>query len=66
MLEHLQEGGARPYARRDQRMSKLVYRSQVVRDVFGTGAAHLFMQLMRVEATVVQRVLRSPRTKLRR
>lgn len=44
----------------------MVYRSQVVRDVFGSGAAHLFMHLMRVDATVAQRVLRSPRAKLRR
>ena len=66
MLEDLQDEGDRPYARRDQRTSRMVYRSQVLRDVFGPGAAHLFMHLMRVDATVVQRVLRSPRTKLRR
>ena len=66
MLEDLQDEGDRPYARSDQRMSKMVYRSQVVRDVFGSGAAHLFMHLMRVDATVVQRVMRSPKSKLRR
>jgi hypothetical protein len=66
VLEDLQDEGDRPYARSDQRMSKMVYRSQVVRDVFGSGAAQLFLHLMRVDATVVQRVLRSPKSKLRR
>lgn len=47
-------------------MSKLVYRSQAVRHVFGKGVARVFMQIMRVDANVAQRVLRSARTKLRR
>lgn len=54
------------YVRRDQRMSKRVYRSQVVRDVFGSGAARIFMRIMRVEASVARRLLRSPPTRLRR
>lgn len=66
MLEDLQEGYDRRYARCDQRTSKLVYRSQVIRDVFGTGAARFFMNIMGVDTGVAQRVLRSPRTELRR
>lgn len=66
MLNDLSNEGGGRYVRRDQRMSKMVYRSQVVRDVFGSGAAHLFMHLMRVDAEVAQRVLQSPKDKLRR
>jgi hypothetical protein len=47
-------------------MSKLVYRSQVVRNVFGAKAARIFMKLVGVDATVAQRVLRSPLSRLRR
>lgn len=61
-----QEGKERPYVRGNQRMSKLVYRAQIVRDVFGPRVAHVYMNLVKVDAGVARRVLRSPRTKLRR
>ena len=66
VLHECEDGPDRRYVRRDQRMSKLVYRSQVVRDVFGSGVARFFMNLMRVEASVARRVLRSPGAELRR
>lgn len=66
VLHESEDGSDRRYVRRDQRMSKLVYRSQVVRDVFGAGAARFFMNIMRVDASVAHRVLRSPGAALRR
>jgi steroid 5-alpha reductase family enzyme len=62
----LDEGAERRYVRCNQQMSKRVYRAQVVRHVFGVGAARMFMRLMQVDAAVAQRVLRSPLSKLRR
>ena len=56
----------RSYVRANQTMSRRVYRAQVVREVFGTGAARLFMHLMRIDAGVAQRVLGSPLSRLRR
>jgi hypothetical protein len=64
--DDLHNGVDRRYVRRNQKMSKLVYRSQVVRDVFGAKAARIFMKLVGVDATVAQRVLRSPLSRLRR
>jgi hypothetical protein len=64
--DDLNDGAGRVYVRCNQRMSKLVYRSQVVRDVFGARAAGIFMKLMGVDASVAQRVLRSPLSRLRR
>ncbi|MFC4930909.1 hypothetical protein [Massilia sp. GCM10023247] len=61
-----QAGKERGYDRRDQRMSKLVYKSQIVRDVFGVRLAHVFMHLMKVDAGVARRVLGAPRNKMRR
>lgn len=66
MLGDPQHINDRQYVRRDQRTSKVVYRSQIVRDVFGVKAAHVFMRLMKVDGRVARRVLRSPRSKLRR
>lgn len=54
------------YVRYDQKMSKRVYRSQTIRALFGAGAARVFMRIMNVKASVAQRVLESPETKLRR
>jgi steroid 5-alpha reductase family enzyme len=62
----LQNGADRRYVRYDQRMSKRVYRAQIIRDVFGAKAARIFMHLMRVDALVARRVLLSPIEKLRR
>jgi steroid 5-alpha reductase family enzyme len=64
--DDLHDGTDRRYVRRNQQMSKLVYRSQVVRNVFGANAARMFMRLMGVDAIVAQRVLRAPLSKLRR
>jgi hypothetical protein len=64
--DDLHDGTDRHYVRRNQQMSKLVYRAQVVRNVFGAGAARIFMKLMGVDAVVAQRVLRSPLSGLRR
>jgi hypothetical protein len=64
--DDLHDGADRRYVRRNQKMSRLVYRSQVVRDVFGANAARIFMKLMGVDAIVAQRVLRSPLSELRR
>lgn len=61
-----QAGRERGYDRRDQRMSKLVYKSQIVRDMFGDKVAHVFMHLMKVDAGVARRVLGSPRNNMRR
>ena len=67
MVRHdLDQGAQRSYVRSNQTMSKRVYRAQVVRAVFGTGAATIFMRLMRVDTGVAQRVLRSPLSGLRR
>jgi steroid 5-alpha reductase family enzyme len=64
--DDLHDGVDQRYVRRNQKMSKLVYRSQVIRDVFGVNAARIFMKLMGVDAVVAERVLRSPTSKLRR
>jgi steroid 5-alpha reductase family enzyme len=64
--DDLQNGADRRYVRYDQRMSKQVYRAQIIRDVFGSKAARIFMNLMRVDALVAQRVLLAPMEKLRR
>ena len=64
--DNMDTGAQRSYVRCNQAMSKQVYRAQVVREVFGPGAARMFMRLMRVDTRVAQRVLRSPRSRLRR
>ncbi|MFC5477873.1 hypothetical protein [Massilia suwonensis] len=56
----------RHYVRRDQEMSKRVYRAQLVRAVFGKGVALFFMHLVKVKGGVAQRVLRSQKARLRR
>lgn len=66
MAADLNDGNGRRYVRRDQRMSKLVYRSQAVRNRLGRGVAHVFMRIMKVDPAVAQRVLRSQKAKLRR
>lgn len=66
VLDEMDTRAGRRYVRANQEMSKLVYRAQVIRDVFGARAARLFMRLTRVDTTVAQRVLRSPLSRLRR
>ena len=64
--EDLEDASERRYVRRDQKMSTLVYRAQFVRSLFGKGVALFFMHLVRVNASVAQRVLRSQKSRLRR
>jgi hypothetical protein len=59
-------GSDQDYVRYDQKTSTLVYRAQLVRDLFGAGAARFFMRLMKVAPGVARRVLQSPKSKLRR
>jgi hypothetical protein len=59
-------GSDQDYVRYDQKTSTLVYRAQLVRDLFGAGAARLFMRLMKVAPDVARRVLESPKSRLRR
>lgn len=56
----------RRYARCDERTSTLVYRSQLIRAVFGESAARMFMRVMKVDAGVARRVLAAPLARLRR
>ena len=66
VLDDLGGGSGQDYVRVDQKTSTLVYRAQLVRDLFGAGAAQLFMRLMKVDAGVARRVLNSPKSRLRR
>jgi len=66
MPEDLDDRPDRQYVRRDQAMSKRVYRAQLVRSLFGKGVALFFMRLGKVKASVAQRVLRSQKSRLRR
>jgi hypothetical protein len=66
VLDDLGGGSDQDYVRVDQKTSTLVYRAQLVRDLFGAGAAQLFMRLMKVDAGVARRVLNSPKSRLRR
>lgn len=66
MPEDQQDGRDRLYIRSDQWMSRRVYRAQLVRTLFGKGVALLFMRLVKVKASVAQRVLRSQKSRLRR
>jgi hypothetical protein len=59
-------GSDQDYVRYDQKTSTLVYRAQLVRDLFGAGAAQLFMRLMKVTPDVARRVLQAHKSKLRR
>ena len=64
--EDLEHGSDRRYVRHDQKMSKRVYRAQLVRSLFGKGVALFFMHIMKVNTGVAQRVLRSQKSRLRR
>jgi hypothetical protein len=66
MLDDLGGGSDQDYVRYDQKTSTLVYRAQLVRDLFGAGAARLFMRLMKVDPLVARRVMQSPKSRLRR
>ena len=66
VLDDPRGGSGQDYVRYDQKTSTLVYRAQLVRDLFGAGAAQLFMRLMKVDPGVARRVLNSPKSRLRR
>ncbi len=66
MPQDQENGHDRHYVRSDQWMSRRVYRAQLVRTLFGKGVALFFMRVVRVKASVAQRVLRSQRSRLRR
>ena len=54
------------YVRHDHARARLVYRAQVVLRVLGPGAAQAFMACMRLERSIIRRVLAAPPGKLRR
>jgi hypothetical protein len=54
------------YVRRDPVSTRVVYRAQVVLRILGPAAARAFMKSMRLDATLIERVLRGSRSTLRR
>jgi hypothetical protein len=54
------------YVRRDPAMTRVVYRAQVVLRILGPAAARAFMKGMRLDATLIERVLGGARSTLRR
>jgi len=54
------------YTRRDPVTARVIYKAQVVLRLLGPGAARAFMKGMRLEAALIERVLREPEGKLRR
>ena len=61
---HVADGIA--YVRRDPATSRVVYRAQVVLRILGPTAARAFMKSMRLDATLIERVLGGARSTLRR
>jgi hypothetical protein len=54
------------YTRRDPVTARVIYKAQVILRVLGPGAARAFMKGMRLEASLIERVLRAPQGTLRR
>jgi hypothetical protein len=54
------------YSRRDPVTARVIYKAQVILRVLGPGAARAFMRGMRLEPSVIERVLGAPLGKLRR
>lgn len=54
------------YIRRDPVTARVIYKAQVILRLLGPGAARAFMKGMRLEAELIERVLRAPQGKLRR
>jgi hypothetical protein len=52
--------------RRNFHRARWVYRAQIVHHAFGGRAASLFMQALKLEPALIERVLLSPAGKLRR
>ena len=67
-MNHPRHSGAdgMSYTRRDPVTARVIYKAQVVLRLLGAGAARAFMKGMRLEASLIERVLREPEGKLRR
>ncbi len=67
-MNHPRHAGAdgMSYTRRDPVTARVIYKAQVVLRLLGPGAARAFMKGMRLEAALIERVLREPAGKLRR
>jgi hypothetical protein len=67
-MNHPRHSGAdgMSYTRRDPVTARVIYKAQVVLRLLGRGAARTFMKGMRLEAALIERVLREPDGKLRR
>lgn len=64
--ETVQDSDALHYFRRDEKLSRLVYKSQVVADNFGPRVARIFMVVMKIDDAIVQRLLHGPKGSMRR
>jgi hypothetical protein len=67
-MNHPRHSGAdgMSYTRRDPVTARVIYKAQVVLRLLGSGAARAFMKGMRLDADLIERVLREPAGKLRR
>jgi hypothetical protein len=54
------------YTRRDPVTARVIYKAQVLLRLLGPGAARAFMRGMRLEPSVIERVLAAPQAMLRR
>jgi hypothetical protein len=54
------------YTRRDPVTARVIYKAQVILRLLGPGAARAFMRGMRLEPSVIERVLAAPQAMLRR
>ena len=54
------------YTRRDPVTARVIYKAQVILRLLGPGAARAFMRGMRLEPSVIERVLAAPQGMLRR
>jgi hypothetical protein len=54
------------YKRRDPVTARVIYKAQVILRLLGPGAARAFMRGMRLEPSVIERVLAAPQAMLRR
>lgn len=58
--------GAPGYVRKNDLLTKIVYRAQVIRRLAGRSAARTFLMCMGVEAPLIERVVSSSFSGLRR
>jgi hypothetical protein len=54
------------YTRNDPTTARAVYKAQAIQRLLGPGAARAFLRGRRLDATVIERVLRAPKGMLRR